>query len=80
VLEVSPANITFGNPGNHKTITVTEPKTHAWTAKSSDQDVVLIQQGSAPDKFVVNAVGPGQCVVRVKDAIGNILDVNVTVM
>jgi hypothetical protein len=41
---------------------------------------VLIQQGNAPDKFVVNAVGPGQCVVRVKDAIGNIFDVNVTVM
>jgi streptogramin lyase len=80
VLHARPSNLTFGNPGDTKTITVTERKTHEWTATSSDQNVVLVHQGSAPDKFVVNAVGPGQCVVRVKDAIGNIFDVNVTVM
>jgi hypothetical protein len=80
VLHASPSNLTFGNPGDTKTITVTERETHKWSAASSDRNVVLVQQGSAPDKFVVNAVGPGQCVVRVKDAIGNIFDVNVTVM
>jgi virginiamycin B lyase len=79
VLEVSPANLTFGNPGNHATITVTEPSTHRWTAKTTNDGVVLIHQGSAPNKFVVNAVGVGGCKVRVKDAIGNIFDVNVTV-
>jgi streptogramin lyase len=79
VLEVSPANLTFGNPGNHATITVTEPGTHKWTATSTRRSVVQIQQGNAPNKFVVNAVGVGGCRVRVKDAIGNIFDVNVTV-
>jgi streptogramin lyase len=80
VLEVSPSNLTFGNPGDNKTITVTERNTHEWTATSSDLSVALVQQGSAPDKFVVNAIGPGQCVVHVKDAIGNIFDVSVLVM
>jgi virginiamycin B lyase len=80
VLHAKPSNLTFDNPGSNKTITVTERKTHKWTAKSSDHNVVVVQQGNAPDKFVVNAVGPGQCVVRVEDAIGNIFDVSVTVM
>jgi virginiamycin B lyase len=79
VMKVIPTSPTFNNAGQSATLTVTEKGTSSWTAASSDLDVASVAQGQRSDQFVVTSTGSGQCIVSIKDAIGNIFDVRVSV-
>jgi streptogramin lyase len=79
-MTLSPRSITFSNPGTSENVTVTENGTTAWTATSSDTSVATVAQGSPADTFVITAVGPGTCRIKISDAKTNSAFVSILVM
>jgi streptogramin lyase len=79
VLTVTPSSLTFGGIGQQQTITVAEPGTMAWTAKSSNLAVATVVAGMSNSTFTVTSTGTGKCTVKFADKIGNSILVNVTV-
>jgi len=71
VLNFTPKPLTFTSIGQTITITVTEPGTNAWTAKSSNTAIATVTAGAAANLFNVKAIAKGGATITVQDAIGN---------
>lgn len=70
-LTVSPSSINFGGTGQTQNITVTEPGTSSWTAKSTSPGVCSVAPGNKANIYVVTSAGVGTTKITVADAIGN---------
>ena len=79
VLTVNPKHLTFTTVGQMLSFKVSEVGTTHWTAQSSNTAVATVAQGNISRKFNVTATGSGRCVITVSDAIGNLINVKVTV-
>jgi streptogramin lyase len=78
-MTVTPTQLTFSKAGQTKSVTVSEPGTSSWTAKTSNPAVATVTQGGSSSQFKVKSVGTGSCKITISDAAGNSVAVTVTV-
>jgi streptogramin lyase len=78
-LRVTPKTLSFSGTGQTDDISVTEQKTDAWTASSSNNGVASVSTTDDPHAFAVESIGKGSCTISVKDAVGNTCRVSVSV-
>jgi virginiamycin B lyase len=79
ILKVKPDSLTFPTLGTKQALTVSQPGTKIWTAKSSDTTIATVKQGAKANQFIVQSVGSGKCSVTISDAIANSAKIPVTV-
>lgn len=70
-LTVSPAAVSFTATGQTQNLTVTEPNTTSWTAKSTSPGVCSVAQGGHANVFVTTAVGVGTTKITITDSFLN---------
>jgi streptogramin lyase len=78
-LTVSPATLSFPQPTGSQTLTVSEAGRKKWTALSSNARIVSVKQSGPPNTFSVSAHAAGNAIITVRDAVGNYVQVPVTV-
>jgi virginiamycin B lyase len=78
-LSVTPKSLTFTGIGQMQTLTASYNGPSTLSAVSADTSIATVSPGNSKNTFVVTSVGVGSTKITVEDAIGNLVNIPVTV-